>query len=61
MILMAYNEGTVSYITDNTCKLFNGVPSRFELPVTNDDTWANATMSGKYGVTPWGVITVPRA
>ncbi len=61
-ILVAYNEGTsVSYVTDNTCKSFVGVPSGFELPATNDDTWADATISGKYGVSPWGAITVPRA
>ncbi|KAK0486835.1 lectin [Armillaria luteobubalina] len=61
-ILVAYNDGTsVSYITDSTWKSFVGVPSGFELPATNDDTWAAATISGKYGVSPWGAITVPRA
>ncbi|KAK0224437.1 lectin, partial [Armillaria nabsnona] len=40
---------------------YNDVPSGFELPATNDDTWAAATISGKYGVSPWGAITVPRA
>lgn len=61
-ILVAYNEGTsVSYITDSTCKSFIGVLSGFELLAMNDDTWADATNSGKYGVSPWGAITVPRA
>ncbi|KAK0432656.1 lectin [Armillaria borealis] len=61
-ILVAYNDGTsVSYVTDGTWKSFVGVPSGFELPATNDDTWAAATISGKYGVSPWGAITVPRA
>ncbi|KAK0188341.1 lectin [Armillaria mellea] len=61
-ILVAYNDGSsVSYVTDSTWKSFVGVPSGFELPATNDDTWAAATISGKYGVSPWGAITVPRA
>ncbi|KAK0432665.1 lectin [Armillaria borealis] len=61
-ILVAYNDGTsLSYVTDSTWKSFVGVPSGFELPVTNDDSWAAATTSGKYGVSPWGTITVPRA
>ncbi|KAK0202315.1 lectin [Desarmillaria ectypa] len=61
-ILVAYTDSTsVSYITDNTWKSFVGVPSGFELPATNDDSWDDATISGKYGVSPWGAITVPRA
>ncbi|PBK58181.1 hypothetical protein ARMSODRAFT_1091322 [Armillaria solidipes] len=61
-ILVAFNDGTsVSYVTDSTWKSFVDVPSGFELPATNDDTWAAATISGKYGVSPWGEITVPRA
>ncbi len=62
-ILVAYNEGIgpLRHRYDNTCKSFVGVPSGFELPATNDDTWADVTISGKYGVSPWGAITAPRA
>lgn len=61
-ILVAYDDGSSeSYITDGTWKSFNGLPGGFELPATDDDSWASATISGKYGIAPWGAITVPRA
>ncbi len=58
-LFMAYNNDiSVSYVTDSTWKSFVGFPSRFELPETNDGTWADAMISGKYGVSPGGAMTV---
>ncbi|SJL00728.1 uncharacterized protein ARMOST_04042 [Armillaria ostoyae] len=59
-ILMAYNDGTsVSYVTDTTRKTFTGLPTDFQLPATDDSTWRDATIVGKYGGP--GEVTVPAA
>ncbi|PBK78496.1 hypothetical protein ARMSODRAFT_1078037 [Armillaria solidipes] len=59
-ILMAYNDGTsVSYVTDTTWKTFTGLPTDFQLPATDDSTWRDATIVGKYG--GLGEVTVPAA
>ncbi|KAK0441865.1 lectin [Armillaria borealis] len=59
-ILMVYNDGTsVSYVTDTTWKTFTGLPTDFQHPTTDDNTWRDATIVGKYGGP--GEVTVPAA
>ncbi|KAK0497086.1 lectin [Armillaria luteobubalina] len=61
-ILVAYNDGTsASYVTDTTWKASTSLPTGFQLPATDDSTWADAAIVGKYGSAPWGAITVPAA
>ncbi|KAK0196804.1 lectin [Armillaria mellea] len=59
---VAYNDGTsASYVTDTTWKASTSLPTGFQLPATDDSTWSDATIVGKYGSAPWGAITVPAA
>ncbi|KAK0495925.1 lectin, partial [Armillaria luteobubalina] len=61
-ILVAYNDGTsTSHVTDSSWKAFEGLPDGFQSPRNDDSEWSDATVLGKYGVGPWGTVTVPPA
>ncbi|KAK0480606.1 lectin [Armillaria novae-zelandiae] len=61
-ILVAYNDGTsTSYITDSSWKASEGLPEEFQSPGSDDSEWSDATVLGKYGVAPWGDVSVPPA
>lgn len=57
-IQITYTDGSTSNIlSDPTWKVSKTVPSGFELPSTDDSTWATATALGKNGVSPWGTVS----
>ncbi|KAF9530982.1 bacterial alpha-L-rhamnosidase-domain-containing protein [Crepidotus variabilis] len=56
-IQITFDDGTNSTIhSDSSWRSNINIPSGFELPSTDDTTsgWANATVIGTYGISPWG-------
>ncbi|KAJ7108127.1 bacterial alpha-L-rhamnosidase-domain-containing protein [Mycena epipterygia] len=58
-ICILYSDGSIDFLSsDTTWKVATNIPAGFELPSTDDSSWATATSLGAYGVAPWdtGVI-----
>jgi hypothetical protein len=54
-IQITYTDGSTSnVVSDSTWKVNKVVSTGFELPSTDDSSWAAATPLGKNGVDPWG-------
>ncbi|KAK7437592.1 hypothetical protein VKT23_018490 [Stygiomarasmius scandens] len=53
---------SVTYIiTDEKWKVNKETPDGFEQPGFDDSAWSAATVEGKYGMGPWGSVSVPSA
>ncbi|KAJ6512363.1 bacterial alpha-L-rhamnosidase-domain-containing protein [Mycena vulgaris] len=54
-ISILYSDGSTDiFSSDSTWKVETTIPSGFELPSTDDSSWATAVSLGAYGVAPWG-------
>lgn len=54
-IQIFYTDGTSDVVrSDTTWRVNAAAPAGFEVPSTDDTSWANAVSLGLYGIAPWG-------